>query len=262
MSANAFLPDHDPAQFLRIAGQGASVATHADLWQWLQGDVQKWLAHEIMLIGWGDFRTRELRFDIVSSLPGVRTHSFTPAAMAPLISYFRDCWVAAQHLPCQLDVTACKELLDHPVPAWERAEPIANMRTALVHGVGAGQRSGERIFAALSGRPVPPAALAALKLLLPYIDTALRQMPPPPLRQAACANSSVQRHVLRLAALSERERQIMTWVAMGKTNPEIGCILSISEFTVKNHMKSIFGKLDVTNRAQAVAKLTRMDAYA
>jgi DNA-binding CsgD family transcriptional regulator len=31
---------------------------------------------------------------------------------------------------------------------------------------------------------------------------------------------------------------------------------------VKNHMKSIFGKLDVTNRAQAVAKLTRMDAYA
>lgn len=158
MSANAFLPDHDPAQFLRIAGQGASVATHADLWQWLQGDVQKWLAHEIMLIGWGDFRTRELRFDIVSSLPGVRTHSFTHATMAPLISYFRDCWVAAQHLPCQLDVTACKELLAHPVPAWERAEPIASMRTALVHGVGARQRSGERIFAALSGRPVPPAA--------------------------------------------------------------------------------------------------------
>ena len=69
-------------------------------------------------------------------------------------------------------------------------------------------------------------------------------------------------HVVRLADLSERERQIMTWVAMGKTNPEIGCILRISEFTVKNHMKSIFSKLDVSNRAQAVAKLTRMDAHA
>ena len=66
----------------------------------------------------------------------------------------------------------------------------------------------------------------------------------------------------RACALSERERQIMVWVAMGKTNPEIGCILDISEFTVKNHMKSIFSKLDVTNRAQAVAKLTRMAAYA
>ena len=65
-----------------------------------------------------------------------------------------------------------------------------------------------------------------------------------------------------LGTLSEREREIMVWVAMGKTNPEIGCILNISEFTVKNHMKSIFSKLDVTNRAQAVAKMTRMGAYA
>jgi DNA-binding CsgD family transcriptional regulator len=70
------------------------------------------------------------------------------------------------------------------------------------------------------------------------------------------------RTFLQLSHLSDRERQIMTWVAMGKTNPEIGCILSISEFTVKNHMKSIFGKLDVTNRAQAVAKLTRIESYA
>ncbi len=54
----------------------------------------------------------------------------------------------------------------------------------------------------------------------------------------------------------------MAWVAMGKTNPEIGCILSISEFTVKNHLKSIFSKLDVTNRAQAVAKLTRLTSHA
>jgi DNA-binding CsgD family transcriptional regulator len=51
-------------------------------------------------------------------------------------------------------------------------------------------------------------------------------------------------------------------VALGKTNPEIGCILRISEFTVKNHLKSIFTKLDVSNRAQAVAKLSRTSAYA
>ena len=72
----------------------------------------------------------------------------------------------------------------------------------------------------------------------------------------------VHTSAVRLPALSDRERQIMDWVALGKTNPEIGCILHISEFTVKNHMKSIFTKLDVTNRAQAVAKLTRTAAYA
>ena len=63
-------------------------------------------------------------------------------------------------------------------------------------------------------------------------------------------------------ALSERERQIMAWVAQGKTNPEIGCILCISEFTVKNHLKSIFSKLDVTNRAQAVARMSRLALHA
>jgi transcriptional regulator EpsA len=263
MSASVPLPDNDPAQFMRIAGQGASVATHADLWRWLQGDVQKWLAHDVMLIGWGDFRTGSLRFDIVSSLPGLRTFNCSPGAISPLLSYLRDCWVAAQLSPCQLEVGPFSELLTQRGPEWDRSEAIANMRTAVVHGIGEGKRSGERIFAALSANPAPPAGAAtALKLLLPYIDTALRQMPPAPQRQATCMNSQYQRHVAHLAALSERERQIMTWVALGKTNPEIGCILSISEFTVKNHMKSIFGKLDVTNRAQAVAKLTRMDAYA
>lgn len=263
MIASATLPDNDPAQFLRIAGQGASLSTHADLWRWLQGDVQKWLAHEVMLIGWGDFRTGSLRFDIVSSLPGLRTFNCAPGTLSPVLGYLRDCWVAAQQSPCQLDVDSFGELLSRRGPEWDRADLIAGMRTAVVHGIGDGKRSGERIFAALSGHAAPsPGAGTALKLLLPYIDTALRQMSPAPQRQAACINSQYQKHVAHLAALSERERQIMTWVAMGKTNPEIGCILSISEFTVKNHMKSIFGKLDVTNRAQAVAKLTRMDAYA
>ena len=44
------------------------------------------------------------------------------------------------------------------------------------------------------------------------------------------------------------------WVAMGKTNPEIACVMHLSEFTVKNHMKPIFSKLDVTNCAQPVSK--------
>src|SRR6185369_5853160 len=46
------VPDIDPIQFLKIAGQGAGLQTHADLWRWLQGDVQKWLAHDVLLVGW------------------------------------------------------------------------------------------------------------------------------------------------------------------------------------------------------------------
>jgi transcriptional regulator EpsA len=263
MNALAPLPDVDPAHFLKIAGQGAGLQTHADLWRWLQGDVQKWLAHEVMLIGWGDFRSGELHCDVVSSLPGVRSHNCPPGEISPLISYFRDCWVAAQHLPCQLDIKGCTELFGQAGQGGGPGQTLGRMRTALVHGMGDGKHCVERIFAAISGEPYPPAgAGTALKLLMPFIDTALRQMPPVPVRQPGCERDLVEANAARLAALSERERQIMVWVAMGKTNPEIGCILRISEFTVKNHMKSIFGKLDVTNRAQAVAKLTRIGAYA
>jgi transcriptional regulator EpsA len=260
----AQMPDSDPARFLDIADQGAGLETHADLWRWLQGAVQGWLAHDIMLVGWGDFRSGDLHFDLVSSLPGVRSHNCQADRIAPLIHYFRDCWAAARHLPCHVDMNGCAELLGDWGQAWAPNEAIASMRTAVVHGIGDGKHCGERIFVAMSRRASPPAgAGTALRLLLPFIDTALRRMPPAPVRQAHCERNQVETLVMRLApALSERERQIMVWVALGKTNPEIGCILQISEFTVKNHMKSIFGKLDVSNRAQAVAKLTRMDAYA
>ncbi|MBC9034441.1 response regulator transcription factor [Sphingomonas sp. JC676] len=52
--------------------------------------------------------------------------------------------------------------------------------------------------------------------------------------------------------LSEREIGILQLVAAGNANKEIAWRLSISEDTVKAHMKSIFGKLDVNDRTHAV----------
>ncbi len=52
-----------------------------------------------------------------------------------------------------------------------------------------------------------------------------------------------------------RESEIMHWVRVGKTNYEIGVILNISAFTVKNHRQRIFKKLGTSSRAQTVNKL-------
>ena len=263
MKATSTMPEIDPVHFLKIAGQGSTVATHADLWLWLQGDVQCWLPHDIMLIGWSDFRTTDLRYDIVSSLPGVRTQSCDAARTSRLLGYFRDCWVAAQQSPCLLDTSGLTDFLGDPLPDCGLSRAMSRMQSAFVHGIGDGRPCGQRVFVTLSAQASPPPGTGTmLKLLLPFIDTALRRMPPTPLRQIGQEHARVESLMLHLASLSERERQIMVWVAMGKTNPEIGSILCISEFTVKNHMKSIFAKLDVSNRAQAVAKLTRMDSYA
>lgn len=50
--------------------------------------------------------------------------------------------------------------------------------------------------------------------------------------------------------LSTREREILIWVAKGLTNKEIALQLGISEYTVKNHLKSLFQKLHLSNRVQ------------
>lgn len=52
--------------------------------------------------------------------------------------------------------------------------------------------------------------------------------------------------------LSEREIEVLERVSKGQANKEIARALSLSEDTIKAHMRSIFYKLDVTDRTQAV----------
>jgi two-component system, NarL family, response regulator len=53
--------------------------------------------------------------------------------------------------------------------------------------------------------------------------------------------------------LSERELQVLQYMANGRSNKEIGQVLYISENTVKAHVKSILAKLDAMGRTEAIA---------
>jgi LuxR family quorum sensing-dependent transcriptional regulator len=55
------------------------------------------------------------------------------------------------------------------------------------------------------------------------------------------------------ARLSEREREVLTWAAKGKSAWEIGEILHIAKRTVDEHTQHAFRKLGAVNRTQAVA---------
>ena len=54
--------------------------------------------------------------------------------------------------------------------------------------------------------------------------------------------------------LTDREREVLTWVGRGKTSSEIAIILGLSERTVNFHCDQAMRRLDVINRTQAVAK--------
>jgi two-component system NarL family response regulator len=53
--------------------------------------------------------------------------------------------------------------------------------------------------------------------------------------------------------LTGREVDVLKLLAQGRSNKEIGSDLFISETTVKTHVRSVFGKLHVTSRTEAIA---------
>jgi DNA-binding NarL/FixJ family response regulator len=55
-----------------------------------------------------------------------------------------------------------------------------------------------------------------------------------------------------LAVLTEREREVLTLIALGRSNPEIARELFLSASTVSTHIGRILAKLDLRDRVQAV----------
>jgi DNA-binding NarL/FixJ family response regulator len=81
----------------------------------------------------------------------------------------------------------------------------------------------------------------------------------PALRAVAAGQKWIPREIsTRLAArksfeeLTPREVEVLQQMARGLANKEIGEVLKITEYTVKDHLKNILGKLRVADRTEAV----------
>nr|WP_241014863.1 helix-turn-helix domain-containing protein [Burkholderia sp. Ac-20379] len=99
---------------------------------------------------------------------------------------------------------------------------------------------------------------AHLLLLLSFITLQLHDA----LSRKMCASDYVQPDASAFkseADLTRKEREVVKWIVEGKTSWEIGRILHMSERTVKYHLTNVYGKLRVANRAQAIAKVSRLD---
>jgi len=264
MNFHTPLSGEDSARYAALVEQGASVTRHAELLEWLQGDIQQYLPHDILLAGWGDFQQGTIQHDVVSRLPGARSYAAGTDGLPFLLGKFHDSWLAVGRQPCRLDFSEFEYLLGQASLPGSFSASLHGMRSVLIHGMHDERAGQDCLYVLMSADDIPAEpARTAIRLLMPSMDAALRQMAPLPQqrRQAASAAPVARGGADDASGLSERETQIMAWVAMGKTNSEIGAILSISGFTVKNHMQRIFQKLNVFNRAQAVSKVTRVGIH-
>lgn len=68
-------------------------------------------------------------------------------------------------------------------------------------------------------------------------------------RQAHCA--------VPVGDLTAREQEVLSHVALGRSNKEIATLLAVAENTIKNHLKNILAKLHLENRVQAATFAVR-----
>ena len=63
---------------------------------------------------------------------------------------------------------------------------------------------------------------------------------------------------LRILGLGARPTEVLYWLAKGKTNKEIGMILSMATETVKAHLKDVYSRLAIENRATAAVMISEL----
>lgn len=249
--------DQDDAKrdlLLELIHESLQVQSHRDLFCWLRGKLQVFLPHEIMIAAWGDFSLGLVYFDIASSLPGLNTQGVSPSNLSPLLKRLFGYWCNHSQAPFTLN-SEDGLFNDEKLALDPTNDHFKNMKSAVVHGIKDRRGHHDCLYVLLNSTSATKSSEKMLEVLMPYMDYALRQTDP--VSEQLPTTEAVSKYhpeeVLE-SSLSSREEEIMEWVCQGKTNMEIGMILDISTFTVKNHLQRIFKKLDVLNRAQAVSR--------
>ncbi|MBO9663243.1 MAG: helix-turn-helix transcriptional regulator [Dokdonella sp.] len=102
-----------------------------------------------------------------------------------------------------------------------------------------------------SARGYSAAERTSLGLLGPHVQAHWRRLRAEQRWGDALARSEPS----SLEALSAREREVLGWVAGGRSNAEIATLLGIRAGTVKRHLENVYRKLGVTGRRDAASAL-------
>jgi transcriptional regulator EpsA len=223
------------------------ITRRTEFFSWMQGVFQGVIAHEVLICGLAFPNINGLKFEWLGSYPLAAERFAELCAMeGGLMPRAIKLWHDRGRAPLLLNPRR-NDALD-----GEDAELLDllrrwDLKNLVAHGLPGLDDRPAGFFALCKVHAAPGEREARLiTMLLPYLyagwmranrDTIpdVRQRVPGPL-------------------LTPREIEILSWMQKGKSNAEIGQILSISQLTVKNHVQKILRKLGAHNRTQAVAK--------
>jgi len=241
------LSDVDVENLLVNLDASLRVYQRAHFFAWTQGLLQSLIKHEVLIC---TLRSGEP--------PTLRADSFSMVAQQQTIfgeMFLRDASVALNLIKAWEDQGFRPLICDARDGAFAKglfARELEQLRATqiLAHGThdAEGNASSFYAFLCVPGTLGPNHAYLA-RLVTPFVHAAWMRTEVS--WRAKCDDGARTGEPNRVTA---REQEILKWVSLGKSNFEIGAILSISPLTVKNHVQKILRKLDVVNRAQAVGK--------
>lgn len=249
-------PSITPEALLRIMKNSLSIQSHFQLLLWMQGDFQEALPHDVMISFSGALGGETYHYDIVSPLPGLRTSRIPASTINGFRTGIHQRWSKGngQVTTACLNNGICNDLFVN-----SENEELNDMKHVIFHAIPDTRFNADHLYIMLrKDKNFSEAERKNFELLLPHVDAAVRKIDGLPVMEPEQITPPTLLNALLKSGLTTREIEILEWVRNGKTNIEIGIILDISSFTVKNHLQRIFRKINVSNRAQAVGKLEEL----
>jgi len=241
------------ALVIRTMQNSLSIQTHFQLLLWMQGDFQEVIPHDAMISFSGAIQGKTYHYDIVSPIPGIRTIKIPQRSISSFRKGIHQHWAG-----CGGQVTSATiaEGSKTPFDASALHESLQGMKHVLFHAIPDTRFKADHLYILMRREaPFSNQERKLFELMLPHVDAAVRKIDGLPVLEPEQVTAPILLNSLIKSGLTTREIEILEWVRNGKTNIEIGMILEISTFTVKNHLQRIFKKINATNRAQAVGKI-------
>src|SRR5450830_209033 len=83
----------DLTRYQRTLAHSVKLRSHLEVLVWLQGDMQRYLPHDVLIAAWGNFRSGNIQHDIVSIVSGLRSDMANDFIVTPLLMRLYAQWL-------------------------------------------------------------------------------------------------------------------------------------------------------------------------